>query len=463
MVVDIVIKDGQIVFPSGIMRAGIAVDKGKIVALSLESQLPDAHKTIDAKGKYVIPGFVDEHDHLQSQFGAGRDTLGGCFKRETKAAAFGGVTTIGQMAPLRPPIQESFEKHREAYESNAVVDAIFHYVLSRWEEIEELPKCPDLGMVTIGELGGYKGYQAEQFRLSYMDDGMMYRVFEIVGKWGPPGRVLLHGENVDVIQLFQERITKEGRKDCAAWTASRPSFCETEKMRCYIELAKAAKCPIGFVHMSLGEDVDIISRAKSEGVDVYGETCPQYLVFTKDSFKAFPSIANVNPPLQEKEDIERLWQGIRDGWVECVATDHSAYTKDQKGNDIMRSYPGVGSTLPTWMPVMLSEGVNKGRITLEKMVEVCCYNPAKYLGILPQKGILNIGSDADIVIVDLKKRAIPKPEDMYSVADFDAYEVLGIELQGWPILTMLRGNIIMENGRVIGKEGAGKYIKRKLF
>ena len=129
----------------------------------------------------------------------------------------------------------------------------------------------------------------------------------------------------------------------------------------------------------------------------------------------------------------------------------------------MKARPGVGDVLSTWMPVMLNEGVNKGRITLEKMVEVCCHNPAKYLGILPQKGIIGVGSDADIVIIDLEKKQVPRAQEMHSAAGYNVYEFLGWELKGWPVMAMVRGNIVMEDGKVIAKEGTGKYIKRRLL
>ncbi len=465
MAVDIVIKNGQVVSPSGIVRVGIAVDKGKVVAIAPEKYLPEANKTIDATGKYVIPGFVDEHDHLHAQFMSKADTLEGCFNKESKAAAAGGVTTVSQMSTCSPPYAENIGKEIEAWNSGGVVDATFHHQTTVAKQIAEIDKLPGLGVVTIGEIGGYKGPGAEEVGVGYMDDGMMFEVMEKMVKWGPPARVWFHCENIDVITFLKPRVIEQGRKDSAAWGAFRPAWTEVEKMKCYIELAKGANAPIGAVHVTIGEGPEIIARAKAEGVDIVGETCPQYLVCTKDTFKDRPPIANMNPPLRDKEDNEKLWEGLRKGWLETVGSDHGPWTPEQKGDNIMQARPGIGDVLSTWMPIMLSEGVNKGRITLEKMVEVCCYNPAKYLGILPQKGQISVGSDADITIIDLNKKQVPTndPEKIYSAAAYNVYGFLGWEFKGWPILTMVRGNVVMEDGKVIGKDGTGKYIKRKLF
>lgn len=462
MAVDIVIKNGQVVLPSGIARCGIAIKDGKIVSIAPEEYLPEATKVIDAKGKHVIPGFVDEHVHLHAQSMVGLDTMEGCFNKESKSAAYGGVTTLAQMSTALAPCDENIRQEIKEWNKGAVVDAVFHHQTTLQEQIDEVDKFPALGIVTIGEIGGYKGPTAKEVAVGYMDDGMMLEIMEKVAKWGPPGRVWFHCENADIITFLKQRVIDEGRTDSGAWTAFRPTWTEVEKIKCYIEIAKGAKCPIGAVHIATGEGPAIIAEAKAEGVDIVGETCPQYLTFTKETFKDWPPFANVNPPLRDKEDNEKLWEGLRKGWLETVGSDHGPWTKEQKGDNIMKARPGIGDVLSTWMPVMLSEGVNKGRITLEKMVEVCCYNPAKYLGILPQKGIISVGSDADITIIDLEKKKIPDAKEMHSSSGYNVYDFLKWELKGWPILTMVRGNVVMEDSKVIGKAGTGQYIKRKL-
>jgi dihydroorotase (multifunctional complex type) len=467
MAVDTAITNGQVVSPTGTVRSGVAIKDGKIVAIAPEPYLPTADRTIDAKDKFVIPGFIDNHCHIDVQLITGQDTYEGCFEKETKAAIAGGVTTIGPM-PIVPSIVDYFEEWRKTFDSSALCDAVFHFYASSERHLDDLPKCPELGIVTIGEMGGYRGHQAEAIQvrgepaLVYIDDGRLYAFMEIIGRWGSPGRLMLHAENIDIILPLIGRVAAEGRRDSAAWTAARPAFCEAEKLQCYVELAKAAKCPIYIVHNTCREALDVVRRAKSEGVDIVAETCPQYLSLTKDSFQNYPPMANVNPPLREAEDNEALWQGINDGTVETVATDHAPWTRAQKGDNIMQAPMGLGNVLSTWMPAMITYGVKSGRITLEKMVEICCSNPAKYMGLLPKKGIISVGSDADIAIIDMKRKMVPKATELFSATELNAYEVLGVELEGWPILTMVRGNVVMEDGKIVGQKGIGNYIPIKL-
>jgi len=165
--------------------------------------------------------------------------------------------------------------------------------------------------------------------------------------------------------------------------------------------------------------------------------------------------------MRDKEDNEALWEGISDGTIETIGSDHAPWRKVDKGDDIMASVMGVGNVQSTLLPAVITFGVNTGKITLEKMVEVCCYNPAKYMGLLPQKGTISVGADADIVIIDMEKKKVPKTADLYSVTDLNIYEIAGNELTGWPVMTILRGEVIMEDGKVLAKPGYGKYIPRK--
>lgn len=462
---DLVIKNGKIVSPTGIASAAIGVDKGKIVAIASEEALPSADKTIDAKGRYVIPGLVDEHCHEDMPAQLGWVRLEECYTMETSAAVIGGVTTICPMG-IGPSIVEYFKKSKPAFEKGSICDVAVQFLASSENHIKELPKCPDIGILTIGESGGYKPSAMAAAAITkvaqeYIDDGKMFRFMEAIARFGPPGRFLLHAENIDIILLLIERETAKGRKDSAAWTAARPAWCEAEKLQTYCYISKATNCPILIVHNTSKEAVEVIRRAKAEGVDIVGETCPQYLTHTKDDFANYPPICNVNPPMRDKEDNEALWEGIRDGTIETIGSDHAPWRKVDKGNDIMRSVMGVGNVQSTMLPAVITYGVKKGKITLEKMVEVCCYNPAKYMGLLPQKGTISIGSDADIVILDMEKKRVPKTADLYSISDLNIYEIAGTALQGWPAMVMIRGNVVAEDGKVVAKPGYGKYLPRK--
>ncbi len=463
---DLAIKNCKIVNPTGTTSGAIGVEKGKIVAIAADGSLPSANKTIDAQGRYVIPGLVDEHCHEDMPALLGWVTLEECFTMETSAAVIGGVTTICPMG-IGPSIIAYYENTKPAIEKGSICDVAIQFLASSENHIKELPKCIDVGIITIGESGGYKPAKMaaasaiSKVAQEYIDDGRMFLFMEAIAKFGPPGRFLLHAENIDIILEILERVKAEGRTDSAAWTEARPAWCEAEKLQTYCYISKATGCPILIVHNTCKEAVEVIRRAKYEGVDIVGETCPQYLTHTKYDFANYPQICNVNPPMRDKEDNEALWEGIRDGTIETIGSDHAPWRKVDKGDNIMTSVMGVGNVQSTMLPAVITYGVLPGKITMERMVEVCCYNPAKYMGLLPQKGMISIGSDADIVILDMDKKVVPKTADMYSISDLNIYEIAGAALQGWPAMVMIRGNVVAEDGKVIAKPGYGKYIPRK--
>ena len=223
-------------------------------------------------------------------------------------------------------------------------------------------------------------------------------------------------------------------------------------MRKCIFLASITGCPLYVVHMTIREGVNLVSRAMADGVNIVAETCPQYLVLNTNNIDKV--LSKINPPIREAEDNDKLWKGIRLGIISVVGTDHAAVPREVKTNlwDAIVGIPGE----ETWLPVMLSEGVNKGRVSLEKLVEVCCYNPARVFGLAPRKGAITVGADADIALIDLEKEAIVPENPPYSGSDFSPWA--GWRLKGWPVLTMLRGKVIAEEGRVIGESGYGRYI-----
>lgn len=454
--VDLVIKNGKVVTPTGVVSAGIAIDKEKIVAIAKETSLPPASKTIDASGKYVLPGLIDPHVHFGYTGKIGEQIQG-----DSEAAAAGGVTTFGHYirAYTQSPL-ELLENDRKALEEHSVVDGFFHTMMVA-EYLDTIPQLPQKGINSFKFLMGYKGPQAAARGIVPIDDGVLFDGFERMSKLGRPVWGMVHAENIDISLVIRKRLEKAGRRDFPAWNETRPRFVEAEAIQRAIFIAKVTNCPLYIVHNTVAEAVDMISKAKAEGINVVGETCPQYLTHSSEEpwpiLTKHPTLGNVNPPLRDKESNERLWQGIRDGWIETIGSDHAPATLEQKGDDIWKAVMGVGNITEVILPVMLSEGVNKGRISLEKLVEVCCYNPARIFGLLPRKGNISIGADADLVIVDLEKKVKLTKNMLHCPhCDWTIYE--GWEFKGWPILTLLRGNIIMQEGKIVGKPGVGRYL-----
>ena len=302
-----------------------------------------------------------------------------------------------------------------------------------------------------------RGPQVLKQGLYPVDDGVLWLGFKEIATLGYPARAIVHCENREIIDRIEPALKATGRQDTAVWAEAHPGFCETLDAEKATSLARITGAPLYIVHIANADTVDLVARAKAEGVDVIGETCPHYLTLTQDA--PLGPLGKVNPPLRDETSQVRLWQGINEGTISCLGSDHCSTTRELKKDmwQPMQGMPGMDALLP----VMLSEGVNKGRITLEKLVEVCCENNARVFGLYPKKGTLQVGSDADIVIVDLdKKTTFSALNAHYTFADYTPYE--GREVRGWPILTMLRGKIIVQGGELKSQPGVGRYLPRAL-
>jgi len=460
--VDCIIKNGKVVTHSETFPAAIGIDKGKIVAIAPEDLLPPADKVIDASGKYVLPGAIDLHTHMASgeYFNI---PFAQTVPKETGAAALGGVTTVAvYLRRVKTGLLTHIDDLKRDFETGSYIDGFFHMMVADEVNLEQIEKAPSHGVYGLKFLMGYKGPQAEAMGIPPIDDGFVLDGFRRISKLGFPARGMVHAENIDIAIRLRKTIEAEGRQDVRSWFDTRPNFVEEECINRAIFLAKVTSCPLYIVHNTIKESVDIIARAKAEGVDVIMETCPQYLTHTSEDpvqiIKENPVFANVNPPLRGKEDCERLWEGIRDGVIDTIASDDAVFTREEKGNDMWKAPMGVGNTKQMILPVMISEGVNKKRIPIEKVVEVCSYNPARVFGFYPRKGAIAIGSDADLVIVDLEKKVKFSYKMSTSRADWSIFE--GWEFTGFPICTILRGKVIAEDGKLVSESGYGRYVYR---
>lgn len=458
MKVKIVIKNCKLVRPEGIVAEGIAIDGEKIVAIARDTNLPEAERTIDAKGKYVIPGMIDNHVHIGGYHPLDEDT-----RVDTAAGAYGGVTTIGNMIGIgccsyKDSYTNVFDEWKKIQEQNAFTDFMIDFIINSEAHLREMPLyASKYGAPLFKLMLAYKGWEAEQAGVVGADDGFLYAALKQTSAIGPPARLMLHCENIDIIRRLVPRIKDEQkREDLAAWSDARPGWVEALDIERAASIAKIAKAPIYIVHLSSVEGVDAVAKAKAEGVDIIAETTPAYLTLTKHS--PIGLLGKVNPPLKDEASIEMLWEGIRLGVVQCMGTDHCSPMKADKMNKgIWGGAPGFPG-IETYLPILLSEGVNKGKITLEKLVEVCCSNNAKTMGIYPKKGVIGVGSDADLVIIDINKKVKLNSETVHHLSDFNIYE--GWEVKGCPVLTMLRGNVVVEDGRLLNQPGIGRYLPR---
>ncbi len=479
--IDLVVKGGMVVTPDTVSAGAIGIDDGKIVVIAKEELCPPAKKTIDASGKYILPGIVDPECHLGHAILLEED-----LKSETRAAVATGVTTWGmqlattvvrktlisaERAEDVPPWMNVFPILTELGDEHSMVD---YYLTAKIvndtqaSEVAELTKKhgvtsfkTQLHLKTGPAVWGVWVGGRQQGCFEY-DDGTVFLAMRNIAQIGPPGIYSFHCENWEIARIIQQDLVKQGRKDTGAWDDRSPAFCEAGHVRAYSYYAKITGCPIYIQHVTTPETVQEILRAKEEGVKIFGQTGSHYLSLPKDTWK-------INVPLRSKETIARLWEALAAGLIDSVGSDHVNYDKSREQmevkGDVWKTQSGFPSRVEALLPIMLSEGVNKGRITLQRLVEVCCQNPAKIFGLHPRKGAIALGSDADLVIVDLDKSCKVTRDMIHSSAGWSIYE--GWEIKGWPIMTILRGHVMMEwpegepKSKIVGKP-IGHYIPRQI-
>lgn len=451
---DTIIKNGTIITATDTYRADIGIENGKVVIIG--SNLNDSSvEIIDATEKYVLPGAIDAHTHLQMPFGG--TVSADSYESGTRAAACGGVTTVFDFAIQKKGngIIETAKERDALCAPQACVDYAFHVAITDLtpEVLEEFQAAVDYG---IPSFKVFMVYKKEGLMVS---DGVLCKALERSKETG--ALIAVHAENPDLIDVRTEDFLKGGKTSAWYHYLSRPEFVEAEADKRAIHWAKALNAPLYIVHLANKEGMEEVKKARDEGYEIYAETCPQYLYFTNEVYKREDGINFVcSPPMKGKESQDALWQGIKSGDIATIATDHcpfQSYEKDWGKNDFTK-IPNGCMGIENMYPYLLSEA-NKGRLSLNKVVELCSTNPAKIFGCAPEKGTIAVGSDADIVIYDPNKEFIISKENMHSDVDHTIWE--GVELKGYPVMTFSRGRLVFNNGEFLGEPGWGKLLKRK--
>ncbi|MEW6663857.1 MAG: dihydroorotase family protein [Thermodesulfobacteriota bacterium] len=448
---DVVLKNCKVVKPTGIYETGIGIENERIVMLAPDSRLPESDEVIDAGGRYVLPGLVDSHMHFPWP---PADDFANRIESETKACLYGGCTTAVHMLRGSPDISEETASFINLFEQNAFVDAGLNAMILSREHVEQIRRLAESGMRSFKFYLPYRVGTRAVKGLPQLDDGILYLGFQEIGRLSRTGHKVharVHCENPEIHSRIREMYRGRGHEP-GSWHEVRPSICETESMVKTIHLARATDCPVTIIHMSTKESVDLLADLKGNHPQISGETCPQYLVLNVKNTDR--NLGKVNPPIREEADNRRLWEALDLGILDIVGTDHWPVHSDKK-QDFWRGEVGL-STVECWLAVLLSEGVNKGRISIKRLVEMCCYNPARIFGLAPRKGMIEVGADADLVLVDLGEERVVGDRPVYSDSDYNIFS--GWRLKGWPVLTMLRGKVVMRNGKIICGPGRGRYI-----
>ena len=439
MKADLVLRNARVVDHAGEFSGGVAIAGGRIVAIGADTALPQAEREIDLGGKVLMPGLIDPHCHLGVNYDYDED-----MHTETAAAALGGVTTIllyirnmeGSYIPF-------YADRRQRGEANAIIDFGFHFGIQREGHVGEIP---EIARITgVQSFKCHMGYEpGNPIGIVSSTDAWVYGAMREAAKL-PHGVVSVHCENTELVQLLKTEMMATGRQDLAAYTESRPVFVEEEAIARMIRLAELTGCPLYIVHTTAAKGPQMAAEARARGVDVTIETCPHYL--TRTAYDPdLDATAKISPPLRDTEQLEGLWRGVLNGTVGTIGTDHVPFQKN--GGDLWKEKPGVVS-FPWELALMLHFGVHQRGMSLSRLVELNSYNPARQFGLYPQKGALAIGSDADLVVVDLDEER----EVTHNGKGTCLYE--GWKLRGWPVMTISRGRIVLEDG-VVNENQAGQ-------
>jgi dihydropyrimidinase len=450
---DLIIKNGTIVTSTESYVADIAVKDGKIVAIG-KGFSEEGAEVVDASGKMVLPGAIDAHTHLAMPFGG--TVSADSYLSGTRAAACGGVTTVFDYPMQRKGkgILETVQARKEMCDPEACVDYAFHCIIT---------DLNDGNILEEFEAAVANGITSFKCFLVYKKEGMMVddaTLVKIMLKAKEVGAITnLHAENPDLIDLNIEQFLKEGKTSAWYHYLSRPEYVEAEADKRAVHLAKSIGAPLYIVHMADKEGLEAAVAAKLEGHQIYIETCLQYLEFTSEVYKREDGRNFVcSPPIKGEESQEALWKAIRMGTIDTVATDHCPFQSYEKdwGKDDFTKIPNGCAGIENLYPYMLA-AANAGKISFNRAVDLCAYNPAKIFG-CSEKGSLTVGKDADIVIYDPNKDFTISVKNMHSDYDHTIWE--GKKLHGYPVKTYLRGNLVYDNGDFVGKPGLGKFVKR---
>ncbi len=456
---DLMIKNGTVVTDSETIKADIGILNGKIEIVGQD--LSGAGQTIDATGKYVMPGGLDVHVHLQLPF-CGTISADD-FESGTKAAAAGGITTIIDYAIQSKgnTLTDAVKSRKKEANGKVCVDYSLHGGITDWNvnTKSELKSLVKEGIVS------YKMFMIYRSEGWMSSDSMLYQALEETKKLG--GTICVHAESVDVLDYLVKKYhnpTDMKKYGAYCHVLSRPNFVEEEAIQRAIKWAEVTGGRLYIVHMSTGGGANLVASAKKRGVEIFAETCPQYLLLEDNLFKKENGhLYGTCPQIKKKEDNDRLWDALGDGEIDTIATDTCTFDTKQKAmweGDFTKIPFGMpGSEL--MMPLMYTFGVGEGKINLNQFVNYQSTNPAKIFGMYPEKGSLQVGTDADILVFDPKKNVTVDYQNMETNCDWSPYQ--GQMLKGYPSTTILRGKIVAKEGRFTGNIGYGKFIKRKPF
>ncbi len=462
MTYDTVIIDSHVILPQGMVDKNIIIDEGKIVGLTHDT--PACDNKINGNGLISIPGPIDTHVHYGVY-----SPINEAAKTESHAAAIGGITTMMRMLRLGDPFTKSLQAQLDAASKYHYVDYAIHASIFTKTQINEMNFCVDKGITSFkiymnlgGEIGHvYMDMPPDSFDLvsTQVDvtDEIVEQIVKNAASLGCP--VLVHAEDYESCGCGIKTAKEKKQDGLHAWSESRSPEFEAKAIKTVSKFGRDYNCVIYFVHIGSERALAQIEEERKLGTKIFVETCPHYLTLSYEKQQGY--LAKVMPPIRTEKDSKAVWSALSNNLINTIGTDHVANQLKLKlgGDDVwgaLAGFPGIGTVLP----ILLNDGVNQNRITLEQFVKFTSQNAAQIFGMYPQKGTLEKNSDADITMIDLKKEKKVTSDLFGGFSDYIVYE--GRILKGWPVKTLVRGKVIADNFEVIGKLGHGKLVERKI-
>ncbi|UCG90676.1 MAG: dihydropyrimidinase [Candidatus Heimdallarchaeota archaeon] len=450
---DLIIKNGTIVDSNRCYQANLAIAEGKIKAIFLGDKNFQAEKVIDAEKKMVFPGLVDSHVHFQLQ-DLGKIISTDTFASGTKAAACGGVTTVIDFADQtrgESPLKGFYERKKNA-DSQVAVDYSLHVSKTDIEFLDEIPTLISEGIAS------FKFFTTYSWRNLDLNDAELLILFREVRKCR--GMVVGHCENDAMVIQYRNDLIQEGKTDPIYHAHSRPHIAEEEAIQRVLLFAEKTGVKLHLAHLTTKEGSDLLSLAKQQGLNVTGETCPHYLLLNEREYKGSEGYLNLmSPPLRHAKDQQALIKRVQDRTIDQIVTDHCEFSRESKGkgsvpfHQVLNGIPGIETSLPLMHDFL----INKQKLTYPQLIALMSTKPAQIFGLYPQKGSLMVGTDADLVLFDPKIEKVITPEKLHYSIDWNPYTSL--KVVGWPVMTILRGNILCEDGDFVGPQNKGKFLK----
>ncbi|WP_262027416.1 dihydropyrimidinase [Microvirga sp. Mcv34] len=463
MELDLAIVGGTVVTASDTIPCDVGILGDKIVTLGRELK---AKRVIDASGLLVMPGGIDSHVHIAQPSGP-EVTMADDFASATASAAAGGNTMVLPFALQErgTSLRAAVEEYRRKAEGECYVDTAFHLIISD-------PTPEVLGQELPALIKD--GYTSFKIFMTYDDlvlrDREILDVFDVARREG--ALVMVHAEGYDAIRYMTERLEREGKTSSYYHAVSRPEIVEREATHRAISHAELVDVPVMIVHVSGREAMEQIRWAQTRGLKVYAETCPQYITLTADDLRDLNMDMSgakyvCSPPPRDAESQEAIWEGLRNGIFQTFSSDHCPFLFNSPAGKLnpksRTSFRWVPNGIPgveTRLPILFSEGVVKGRISLNRFVELTSTNHAKLYGLYPRKGSIGIGFDADIVLWDPERKETIRQDILHHGSDYTPWE--GFEVTGWPVMTLLRGKVVSNSGAIVGEKGRGEILAREL-